>query len=229
MSHNSKYYQKKIGKRDAQGNMKINEMFSKQQNKPYTTCSSSEVEPMSHSDTISSTESDDQQGKEIPADRNNNFTILEETNNTTSTVSVGTLTTETNLTDNLFQLGLKYTIAHPWVYYNHSQKGFLCKVWEVFAPCCKSENEVPFVNLPVQRKSQGGHPNRKLEKHEKLNRHTTSMEKQTAYTSTLIKGNVLKQMQEAASNVKEQKIMANRKYIKNLLKTLYFMVRKKYR
>ena len=110
-----------------------------------------------------------------------------------------------------------------------AKKGFLCKVCEVFAPCCKSENEVPFVNLPVQRKSHGGHPNRKLEKDEKLNRHTTSMEKQTAYTSTLIKGNVLKQMQEAASNVKEQKIMANRKYIKNLLKTLYFMVRKKYR
>lgn len=149
--------------------MKTNEMFSKQQNKH-------------------STESDDQQGKEIPADRNNNFTFLEETNNTTSTVPVGTLTTETNL--KLFQLGLKYTIAHPWVYYNHSQKGFLCKVCEVFAPCCKSENEVPFINLPVQWKSHGGHPNRKLEKHEKSNRHTTSLEKQTAYTSTLNKGNV---------------------------------------
>lgn len=35
-------------------------------------------------------------------------------------------------------------------------------------------------------------------------------------------------MQEAVSNVKEQEIMANRKYIKNLLKTLYFMVRKKW-
>ena len=165
MSHNSKYYQKKIGKRDAQGNMKINEMFSKQQNKPSTTCSSSEVEPMSHSksDTISST--DNQQGKEISADANNNFTILGETNNTTATVPVGTLTTETNLTDNkLFQLGLKYTIAHPWVYYNHSQKGFLCKICEVFSPCCKSENEIPFVNLPVQWKSHGVHPNRKLEK-----------------------------------------------------------------
>jgi len=90
------------------------------------------------------------------------------------------------------------------------------------------KEEIPFVNSTVNWMSRGGHPKRKLTKHEESNRHRNAQEKHVCYLKTVKRSNVVQQIKDSAAKITEQNVARNRDYIKNLAKTLYFIVRKKW-
>ncbi|CAG2234077.1 unnamed protein product [Mytilus edulis] len=99
----------------------------------------------------------------------------------------------------LFELSKKYSMTYPWLYYNFSKGGYLCKICETFgvkysSAVSNNSNETPFVDLAVNWASGGGHPKRKLDKHGNSNRHKSALDKQLGYMSTKHKGTVLQQI-----------------------------------
>lgn len=91
-----------------------------------------------------------------------------------------------------------------------------------------NSEDKPFVNKAVVWKAHGGHPTRKLVKHETSAKHTIAVDKQLAYMTTKAKGSVLTQIIEGAHKISEKTMIENRNYIKKLIKTLYFMLKKRW-
>lgn len=132
----------------------------------------------------------------------------------------------------LFELSKKYSINYPWLYYNFSKGGYLCKICETFAvkhisAASKDSEDTLFVDLAVSWASGGGHPKRKLEKHANSNRHKVALDKQLGYLTTKQKGSVLQQLKSEASKTSEKKPSRNRDYIKKTWENVIFDSQKK--
>lgn len=132
----------------------------------------------------------------------------------------------------LFELSKKYSINYPWLYYNFSKGGYLCKICETFAvkhisAASKDSEDTLFVDLAVSWASGGGHPKRKLEKHANSNRHKVALDKQLGYLTTKQKGSVLQQLKSEASKTSEKKPSRNRDYIKKTWENVIFYSQKK--
>ncbi|CAG2224053.1 unnamed protein product [Mytilus edulis] len=109
---------------------------------------------------------------------------------------------------------LKYENKYPWLY--HSAQGYLCKYCELFGGTCVNARE--FVNIAV---GLGTHPTRKLEKHQSSEKHIFSVERYAQFSA---KVNVLDEIKKHSESTKE----ANRSVLKKLFRCLYFMIRQKW-
>ena len=66
-----------------------------------------------------------------------------------------------------------YCREFSWLYYNDADKGFKCKVCELFPAVGPSHAKVKFGQVALE--SLGDHPRRTLEIHDKSKKHMTSI------------------------------------------------------
>lgn len=146
-SHNSKYYNKKRRKRDGDGNYKITDIFRKSSQ---TVAVSDVNNNNNNSDTICSTSNDYEEPhistESLSASSNLDLEtdkpaakVAQYTETTSISTSSDTYETQndnstsetTQIEDEqevrLFELSKKYSINYPWLYYNFSKGGYLCK------------------------------------------------------------------------------------------------------
>lgn len=213
-SHNSKYYIKKIRKRDALGTQKITTLFI-----PKSATSTSE------NLTVTSNESNDEVCSSTRQDECDSNQASEET----KLISTDSMPSHSEQTKSAiagqFTPSTKYLALHPWLQYDFSKKGYTCTVCKVFSKV-EGNEEIAFINKGVTWKSTGGHPGRKLKTHEDSARHQNSVQKQISYMNSKVRGSVVQQLAKAANKIDDEKRLKNREYIKKLAKLLYKMAKK---
>lgn len=200
MTHNEKYYVKKITKRDAKGSLKISDIFnigknlSKQSSSNeikdiVTDIINDIVDNVVPTSTTSPTQSTHDPEVEVVPSK---LKKLSESPSCSYTLS----STDVSVIDQRKFNPAKYESMYKWMYYSHSKGGYLCKFCELYVP--SSLCEKPFVSKGVQI---GTHPTRQLETHQESAGHKASVEKYSFQTSNT---NVARQLRAQMLKGKEK-------------------------
>lgn len=232
MSHNSKYYTKRLKKEDTKKLPKITGFFSK-------ASTSTACEPENESPT--------QTGEEMEMGECRSETPILVTETETETIvsespcqsrekveagdsqplsesSSEESDSTSSMPDQRKFRASNYENVFPWLYFSNCKEGFLCKYCELFAST--DSNNIEFQNIGVKL---GTHPTRKLKKHECSKRHIEA-EKQYVKTKATDqkKTTVYDMLIKSKHESDEQNIERNRSVIKKLFKIVYFILRKKW-
>ena len=125
--------------------------------------------------------------------------------------------------------GAKYEQTFKWLYYSVSKNGYCCKTCEMFSPSSSiSGQSIAFIERGVVL---GTHPSRKLQKHEKSDRHNEALER-FAYTKALPPSKKRKTVHAmlltSEAKQKDVTVKKNREYMKKVINCLYFMIQKRW-
>ena len=119
----------------------------------------------------------------------------------------------------LHQIQEKRETAYHFAIYSAKQKGCLCKACSEFA-----EGTENWITLAAKLNQ---HPTRTLEGHVQLRKHTSTIRTRQEVKQMLVKGQVYKQVFDGEGKQMVSTKERNRRVIQKLLKTSYFIVKKK--
>jgi hypothetical protein len=249
MSHNSKYYTKKLRKDDGKACKKIDTFFK---------AADCTVSGASASDASTSQTSGDQEIESHEAARGDlNHNNMDTSISTTETERVvqhdadsagsddsdsGSSASESTMPsislvptpDQRKFASDRYERLFPWLYYSVAKTGYICKYCELFSSESGAQKDVKFCTKGV---ILGTHPTRKLSKHSECDRHKKAEEKYVKAKETIFRkqggqlqvDHMLRKTEdfsntEMFSKTKER----NRSVLKKLFQICYFIIRKKW-
>ncbi|XP_033744317.1 E3 SUMO-protein ligase KIAA1586-like [Pecten maximus] len=202
MSHNSKYYVKRLTKKDSKGLTKVSD-FKKS--------SGGDIpNNLSTSESTSNTESTVQ--TECLPEANVNVHVTSD-ESPALTLSVK----KRSSVDRRKFNAAKYESAFSWLYHSSVTCGYMCKYCELFVFGAHSSCK-PFVTKGVKL---GTHPSRKLKKHDQSSEHKAAVQHYALSRSNV---NVYQQLKAQG----EDQIQYNREVVKKIFKCVDFLIRQKW-
>ncbi|XP_062569444.1 uncharacterized protein LOC134231500 [Saccostrea cucullata] len=235
MSHNAKYYRKKISTKTTDKCKKIDTLFKQQAAAQQLTESHSELvvtdtQP-TEQETTKQNESEEIQTDSVPSEE---FEVNQIEANPESLAKSDTDTDDyeppkkLKIQDSRKKSAISHELAFPWLYHSAAKEAYFCKYCEFRYGDCKSDSTAtsPFATGGV--KSLGTHPTRKLEKHHKSEAHQQA---ETIYLGTGKSDqspSILQLLQQQNDALKEQDKKRNLEYLETLFKTTIFMLSKRW-
>jgi hypothetical protein len=122
---------------------------------------------------------------------------------------------------NKLQFTVKWEKAYTWAYYSASKEGWFCKTCEEYS----DYGDEFWKTLP---RTHDKHPGVFFQDHEKSAKHAKSIKCKKELKAILSKGNVIRQLERGIENKNAADRKRNRKIIKKLIQTVYFMAKKKW-
>nr|XP_022338341.1 E3 SUMO-protein ligase KIAA1586-like isoform X3 [Crassostrea virginica] len=246
MSHNAKYYRKKLKSSTSHGSMRI-DMMLKRANTSEPTSSFEDKQSDSNSRENSSSTTDSLEMDETVQVNNDEveptntavsmeslqviseeveLTINKQETESSASASIATVKTVdiTSKTDNRLYCAARYEQQFPWLYYSSARCGYICKFCEFWEKSGTKQPCSPFVEMGTQL---GSHPTRKLEKHDKSENHQMASKMYHGEFFNSSKS-VYQLLQEQHQSYDEEKKKKGRVYIETLIKTAYFMIKKRW-
>ncbi|CAG2204794.1 DCP2 [Mytilus edulis] len=225
MSHNSKYYVKKLSKKDGKGLQKIGDVFKQinKVNKVTDESRSSEIKSeveqaleyiikeVCNETNDSNHGNVDNVNNQSTIEKVSTPTALSETS--TASVSVCESPVDTVKVDQRKFSSKKYEHKYTWLYCSHSKNGFMCKICELFALSSSSTRTFVFKGVIL-----GTHPTRQLESHAKSVRHLSFVE---TYSFSKSNVNVSRLLRVQDTKAKDQ----NRSVVKKRFQCVDFLIK----
>ncbi|KAL5008565.1 hypothetical protein ScPMuIL_014146 [Solemya velum] len=223
MSHNSKYYNKRLNKKDARGLTRINDLWNLKNSTQQTELLVEESpSPVQQADQSSV-------GNELNNDHDVDPQPIQSPSKKIKISPVVTVSTTVSLIESEIEkiktdtrkagVRLKYEVVYPWLYFSAGRGGYFCKFCELFGA-----TKTPFMEGGV--KNFGTHPTRLLKGHEQSKGHKETMDR---YTMSRIKNtNVFKQVCEHAAATNEDERMTTRGALKKIFECVNFMLLQKW-
>lgn len=249
MSHNTKYYSKKIRKRDAIGSKTLTLLWSSTELKecPETESaqendetnisqcySKSSEESTRDVDTGSSVTSGDTCVSPPSESVHSNVEPLTQSNSSPSKNACASEIPLKKTPDRRLFDSLKYESSYPWLYYNVAKAAYMCKYCELF-PSITEKGISKWGEQGVVFKD---HISRQLEKHVKSEHHNKAENKyktaQSAYVQQSVKKSgrtsttIYQQIKKQASNNSKDEKSKNREVLKKMFRTIYFICRQQW-
>lgn len=243
-SHNSKYYVKRLSKKDANACMKLDAFgFTTQTpakadqpvvslpettTEPTSTSTLSSCEPATDTKSLTETSKEvlptsktqpEEADMEIKTDQNDS---KPESSSDSDSQSEDVLKSKKAKID-LRQDLSKYQYNYPWMYWNVPKNGYICKFCELFS----TGTETKWVEVGV---NLGTHPSRKIEKHRDSERHIKSThryaEVNAAFLAKSRKKPIYQQILDSVKDKDKSERARNRDILKKLFLIAHFIARK---